>query len=185
MLHHLIYKYSPYKFCLVILLSALFCNNSFSQNKAAKEKLATPVPVDIQITTHLGDQQTFIKDDIISFFISVNHDAYLYAFYQDASDNVFQLIPGNALKSHYFSAGYFIPFPPASSNLLFQVQAPYGQEHLWVFATNNGELKFKGNEMSNGLLLLESSVNKISHTLKNNSDKLYGFSKLIINTRDK
>ncbi len=50
-----------------------------------------PVPIEVGLTTHLGDRQSFVDGDRISFLLSLERDAYVYLFYRDADKNLLQL----------------------------------------------------------------------------------------------
>ena len=139
--------------------------------------------VNIDITTHLGDQQVFHEHDVISFFISLDQGAYLYMFYQDATGKLFQLMPGKAQLKHFFTAGYYIPFPAPDSTFKFVVHAPFGEEQLWVFASDQGQLEFKGHEAAQGIKKVELDYVKLVEYIKSASPKLYGKSRLTIQTR--
>ncbi|HEY9050631.1 MAG TPA: DUF4384 domain-containing protein, partial [Gammaproteobacteria bacterium] len=154
--------------CLTIMI--LFCNLSFAQNSNTKAL----EQVTIEITTHLGDKQSFVEQDVISFFISLNRAAFLYGFYQDASGHVFQIIPGKAQPEHYFQPGFYIPFPPQNSSFQFVVQAPFGEEQLWVFASEQGQLEFKGKDTSQGIKLLKMGHKEIENYIRASSSQLFG-----------
>jgi hypothetical protein len=165
-----------------LLLATVFCATAQAQNSDSGK---SPTPINIEITTHLGDQQVFATGDVISFFISLDKAAYLYAFYQDASGQLFQILPGPALADHYFQAGFYIPFPPQNTAFQFQVQAPYGEEQLWVFASDNGKLVFNENNSSRGIQPLRQTPSQLSDTIKNSSLQLFGHTQLIIHTRSR
>ncbi|HEX5636864.1 MAG TPA: DUF4384 domain-containing protein [Gammaproteobacteria bacterium] len=153
---------------------------------------ATPSPtqqrnaqqiVNIDITTHLGDQQVFLEHDVISFYFSLDQDAFLYVFYRDATGNVFQLMPGTAQTKHYFMAGYYIPFPAQSSSFKFVVESPFGEEQLWVFASEQGQLVFNGKDTAQGIKQLEQDYAELAESIKSVSTKLFGKARLSIQTR--
>ncbi|MDH3389796.1 MAG: DUF4384 domain-containing protein, partial [Gammaproteobacteria bacterium] len=56
-----------------------------------------PRQVDVRLTTHLGDQQSFVDGDRISFLLSLESDAYVYLFYRDAEANLLQLLPNERM----------------------------------------------------------------------------------------
>lgn len=141
--------------------------------------------VNIEITTHLGDQQSFVEQDIISFLISLDHAAFLYVFYQDASGLVYQLIPGKAQAEHYFQPGFYIPFPPENSAFQFVVQAPFGEEQLWVFASDQGQIEFKGRDSGQGIKQLTQRPLELATSIRAASGALYGESRLIIHTHSR
>jgi Domain of unknown function (DUF4384) len=141
--------------------------------------------VNIQVTTHLGDQQVFVKDDLISFFISLDHGAYIYAFYQDAANSLFQILPGKAQAEHYFKAGLYIPFPSRNSAFQFQVQTPYGKEAIWVFASDNAQIVFPEKKHSGELKQPDINIAEIERRIKKASRSKFGSAMLVVRTQMK
>ena len=86
-----------------MIFVTLFCTTTQAQNTDASK----PDAVDLEITTHLSDQQIFVDPDVISFFINLDKAAYLYAFYQDATGQLFQIMPGPALIDNYFEPQFY------------------------------------------------------------------------------
>lgn len=172
------------------MMTVLCCDISMAQDAATGKKNTVqtkkiPQPVNIEITTHLGDQQHFVEQDVISFFINLDRAAFIYAFYQDASGNVFQIIPSEAQTEHYFKPGFYIPFPPKNSTFQFVVQAPFGKEQLWVFASNEGQLRFKGKNTVHGVKQLSYAQLELTEYIRAASGQLFGQASLIIHTRGK
>ncbi len=52
------------------------------KSDASSEVLGKRNHININITTHLGDHQTFMEGDVISFFLSLDKDAYLLVIYE-------------------------------------------------------------------------------------------------------
>ncbi|MBI3187449.1 MAG: DUF4384 domain-containing protein [Gammaproteobacteria bacterium] len=165
------------------LLFVLACIAAVVQAAAPTQQHSPQQSVNIDITTHLGDQQVFLEHDVISFFISLDQGAYLYMFYQDATGKLFQLMPGKAQSKHFFMAGNYIPFPAPESPFKFVVQAPFGEEQLWVFASDQGQLEFKGYAAAQGIKQLELDYAKLAEYIKSASPRLYGKARLAIQTR--
>ena len=166
-------------FCM--LIAGLFCSMSLAENANIKNKKLESV--NLEITTHLGDQQSFVEQDIISFFISLDKSSFLYAFYQDASGHIFQLMPGIAKADHYFQPGFYTPFPAPDSSFQFVVQAPFGKEGLWLFASEQQQLKFKGKDTTHGLKKIKQSHAELTAYIKASSSRLFGSAQLVIHTR--
>lgn len=141
--------------------------------------------VNIELTTHLGDQQVYIDKDIISFFISIDKPAFLYAFYQDASGSIHQLMPGMAQTDHFFSAGFYIPFPAKDSPFKFQVQAPFGKETMYIYASDQKQISFNSPVDKQPFALISGTVLDIESTVKQASKSLYGYSTLSVQTQRK
>ncbi len=172
-----------YHFIFCIMITGFFCNTGLAQD--VKTQNNTVEPVNIEITTHLGDQQSFVEHDVISFFISLDKAAYLYGFYQDASGHVFQLMPGKAQPEHYFQPGFYIPFPPQDSTFQFVVQAPFGKEQLWMFASEQGRLEFKGKNTGQGIKQLELNYQELTDYIRAASRQQFGRASLLIHTRSR
>ncbi len=93
-------------------------------------------PFNLSITTHLGDEQTFREGDMVSFYVSLEKDAYLAIVYQDASDQLNLLLPNPLLPNSFFKAGWFVPIPNAQNPFQFRITEPFGKETLWIFASD-------------------------------------------------
>ncbi len=142
-------------------------------------------PVAVEITTHLGDQQTFVEGDVISFLLSLDRDAYIFLFYQDASANIFQIFPNQRSHKHFYQKGYFIPIPPAQNDFRFKIQAPFGSEKLFVFASDNADVKLNTRLLDNGLSLVGDTIKKIEASFRQQSGLRFGWSSLIIKSRSR
>lgn len=169
----------------LLALMGVFSSIGQAQDTTTDKHAKAPQSVNIEITTHLGDQQSFVEQDIISFLISLDHVAFLYVFYQDASGLVYQLVPGKAQAEHYFQPGFYIPFPPENSAFQFVVQAPFGKEQLWVFASDQGQLEFKGRDSGQGIKQLTQRPLELAASIRGASGALYGESRLIIHTHSR
>ena len=158
----------------------------FATNTAAGDEPKTRQTlsnVNLEITTHLGDQQIFIDQDLVSFFISLDHDAYLYIFYQNANDEIYQLTPGLAQKNHFFESGFYIPYPSTSSSFHFHVQEPYGKETIWAYASDQPNIKFDTYINNHSIKQIKQSINNIERKLLSSSIKLYDRASTIIHTQ--
>jgi len=141
-----------------------------------------PRQVDVRITTHLGDQQSFVDGDRISFLLSLESDAYVYLFYRDAGANLLQLLPNERMVDHFFSAGLFMPVPSAQQKFQFTVQLPYGDEFIYAIASDNDALVFPGKPLANGLILLTAEIETVIASIKAKSSGLFGRAELRLTT---
>ena len=137
--------------------------------------------IDVKITTHLGDQQSFVEGDKISFFLSLNQDAYIYLYYLDANGNLLQLMPNQRMPDNFYSSGLFMPVPPAKQQFQFIIRAPFGEEHIFVLATDNGEFKFQGETLDNGLILVNAAIEQLIAEIRQASSA-FGSSELLLKT---
>ena len=159
---------------------------TFFNNASADQGLLTDTVrrVNLELTTHLGDHQVFSENDNIHFFISLDHSAYIYAFYKDANNNIFQISPGKAQSNHFFTQGIYIPFPEENSKFKFQVIAPFGEEKLFLYASDNKLIDFISFKEEHNILRLKMSQKDISNHIKSSSINLFGKTELIIHTKN-
>lgn len=156
------------------------------QNKVLGEipKQSSAVqPIILDITTHLGDNQTFMEGDTISFYISLDSDAYLLLIYENASNQLVQIIPNTSKKSNFYKAGLFINIPGKSDDFYFKVQAPFGDEILWAFASDSQFPEIKGNKLSNGLKQLGMDIFTIKSEIFKQNISEFGEAKLLFRTK--
>ena len=161
---------------IIVLAATPVC----AENNRAHQKLET---IDIEITTHLGDKQTFLQGDIVSFFLSLDKAAYILVVYQDAAANRFQVIPNRYQQDHHYQAGLFIAVPPAAAGYQFRVSAPFGEETLWVIASDNPVADHAGKYLGNGLKKLNASIDGLRDSIKQGATAAYGEAHLSIITR--
>lgn len=169
----------------LVVMMGLFSSMAQAQDATIDKPAKALQPVNIEITSHLGDQQSFADQDVISFLISLDRAAFLYVFYQDASDNLYQLMPGKAQAEHYFQPGFYISFPPQDSAFQFVVQAPFGEEQLWVFASDHGQLEFKDRDSGQGIKQLTQRPLELATSIRAASQRLFGQAQLIIHTHSR
>ena len=84
--------------------------------------------IDIDITTHLGDQQTYVAGDSIEFLMNLSQDAYILILYIDAAGNIIQILPNGLVTNNFIKAGLYINIPDQSTPFQFTVSAPFGRE---------------------------------------------------------
>lgn len=142
-----------------------------------------PAPVDIRITTHLGDRQSFSEGDRISFLLSLDRDAYVYLFYRDAAGNRLQLLPNRRMPRHFYSAGVFMPVPSAGQRFQFSVNPPFGVETVYAFASDTGEFEFDGKLLDSGLILLDAEIDRLDAEIRRASRQLFGRAELTLTTQ--
>lgn len=140
-------------------------------------------PIQIEITTHLGDEQTFVAGDVISFLLNLDKEAYLLVIYQDAAGNLIQLLPNRESQKSRYQAGLFISLPDEKAPFRFKVQPPYGDETLWAFASDVPPPEIKGKALQNGLKLLKLDFKTLRQTLRTQNQTRYGETRLSIHTR--
>ena len=147
----------------------------------------TPL-LSIEITTHLGDQQTFIEGDEIQFLVSLNRDAYLTAIFQDAGGNLWQVYPNQYTPSGKLAAGEYLSLPQNTENYRFVTTAPFGTETLYAFASMKPLAPLDYNKTINGLRQLRHNLKQINALFENHSKKqhsTFASATLSIQTRGK
>ena len=142
--------------------------------------------IDIEVTTHLGDKQTFQQGDVISFLVSLDRDAFVLMIYEDAERNLVQIIPNRHRQNNRFETGLFMAVPNRDEPFEFVVSPPFGKETVWVFASEKAFPKLRGTEMENGLKKLSDNFPSIVSKIRTNqSQQLYGEASTTITTTAK
>lgn len=159
----------------ITLLICLYCSVSSASEKSLQ-------PIGIEATTHLGDQQTFRKNDVVSFLLSLERDAYITAIYVDAHNNLYQIIPNAIQQDNFYSANLFIPVPPQNATYNFKVQPPYGEETLWVFASDTNRVQLKGQKLDTGIVKLTQTLEEIRSVIKSSSRQQFDEASVHIKT---
>ena len=150
------------------------------KNTSAEAALS---PITIDITTHLGDRQSFEENDRVSFFLNLDKDAYIMVVYVDAAGDRYQVIPNKYQSKHFYPAGLFIPIPPADADYGFKIAAPFGEESLWVFASDRPLAMYAGKFLANGLKKLSVSLADLRASIRSQALTRYGDAQLLIHTR--
>jgi len=122
--------------------------------------------IKLDITSHLGNGQTYQEGDTISYFVSTNRDAYLLLIYQDAGGNLIQILPNRYSGDEMFRAGNYIEVPRRNDNYEFVIEGPFGVEHVWGFASTRPLPRLNGQDIGNGLVLLNGQIDSILSTLR-------------------
>ena len=142
--------------------------------------------IDIEVTTHLGDKQTFQQGDVISFLISLDRDAFVLMIYEDAEHNLVQIIPNRYRQSNQYKTGLFMSVPNRDEPFEFVVSPPFGKETIWVFAAEKSFPELNGIELENGLKKLSESLPAILSKVRSNRSKQhYGEASATITTAAK
>lgn len=166
-------------FLLSPLLLLLIQSNTYGETAAKTQKAKL---IQLEVTTHLGDNQTFREGDSLSFYVTLDTDAYLLLIYETASDQLIQIIPNANKKSNFYKSGFFISIPEKGDKFQFKIEAPFGQETLWAFASDTPFYEIKGKTLSNGLRLLETDMLTIKENLTKQSKSAFGEAKLQFKT---
>lgn len=133
----------------------------------------------VDITSFIGDEQSFRIGDELSFLISLNENAWLYMYYENSEGNVYQLIPSVLHPDNHVSAGDFIPFPSVEAAFRLEISPPFGEERVWLLATEqqlslpsltNNKLR----ELSISLTDMQSDLKKMTqeNRIRHSEDEL-------------
>ena len=139
----------------------------------------------LDVTSHLGDGQTYQQDDVISYFVNTDKDAYLLLIYEDAAHNLIQILPNRFSGKRKYQAGNYIEVPGTRDKFEFVIKEPFGLERLWAFAATRDFPALAGRELENGLILLSERLENILHRLRtfgSNPNIDYGEAQTMITT---
>lgn len=163
---------------LVLFASVLFSPQSLLAG--GPEKVT---PIQVEITTHLGDGQSFVAGDAIAFFLSLDRDAYIVAVYEDARHRRIQIIPNANQEGNYYRSGIFHPIPGEAAPFRFLVTEPFGTESLCVFATEAPMADLAGDLLEGGLKRLDADMTALRAQIRAQAGAAYGESCLQIHTQ--
>ncbi len=139
----------------------------------------------VDISTHLGNGQTFQEGDIVSYFAHLDQAAYLLLVYEDADGNLIQIFPNRYADNRVFPAGTTIEVPSKKDAFEFEITAPFGNERVYAFASTTAFKPPKGNRLDNGLLLFDCSRDELFKSLRSvarTSGTAYGESSTVLTT---
>ncbi len=164
---------------MTLSILVLNVNSVFAQeikSKTLKEK------INIEITSHLGDKQLFVKGDDIKFLINLDTDAYITVIYQTADQQLIQLIPNKKQASVLYKAGFFIKVPNANAPYRFTIQKPYGKEKVWVLASDREIKMLSGKSLVNGLRQINIDIAMLKKIISDDAKKYFGIASFTLNT---
>ncbi len=139
-------------------------------------------PAGLEVTTYLGDNQTFTQGDIISFLLTLDRDAYITAIYVDASGQSYQVVPNAEQADNFYQADLFIPLPANDAGFQFRVDAPYGKETLYVFASDR-QTALPGKPRQNGLLKPDWPLARIRNAIRQQSSQYFDEASVSLRTQ--
>ncbi|MFV1993422.1 MAG: DUF4384 domain-containing protein, partial [Acidiferrobacterales bacterium] len=131
-----------------------------------KSPITRKLPITLEITTHLGDNQNFVSGDTISFFVSMDRDAYLLIIYQNARKELVQILPNIYNKNNFYKKGDFFQIPNEKRPFKFKISAPFGKEKIMAFASSRSFPNLQGITTKSGLKLLQGNLDAILTTLR-------------------
>ena len=147
-------------FLIFTLIALASCNTKDETANHIKNLDVIPV----ELTTHLGDKQQFIRGDEIQFLLSLGSDAYIYMYYIDAEKNITQILPNSNQQSNHYTSGYFLTIPEYEDGYRFLISEPFGEEYIWIFASDR----------SIDIDSSDKTIESIKQKIKKNSSREYG-----------
>ncbi len=139
-------------------------------------------PLQLEITTHLGDQQTFRAGDRLQFMLSLDRSAHVTLLYQDSVQVVMQLLPNRYRPSDRFDAGLFVAFPGPDAEFELVVKAPFGEDRVWAFASDVPIPELPGQPMKSGLTRVSLSIDQVRDLIRQHSQRFFDEALLRIST---
>jgi len=164
-----------------MLLLLLFNGNIFAE---VHKSIPNLQPIEVEITSYLGQSQVFEQGDHLKFLVSLSRDAYLYVFYQTANNQLIQLIPNQSLQDNFFKADIFIAVPNDDATFEFIVSPPFGDEKVFAIAVDK-PIDLESKLLSNGLKSLSFSVEQVKENLISHAKIFYGEASFSLLTRVK
>lgn len=144
---------------------------------------AEPAAVGLRLGTQLGDGGEFVEGDRVNWLLSLDGAAHVYLFYRDAEGGVWQLLPNARLPDHFFGAGLFQPLPGDGEALRFVIRPPFGEEAVFAFASERGDLSFPRTRAGGELLRLAIDIDGIDQQIRAASREIFDAAVLKLSTR--
>jgi len=165
-------------------LSACHVSLASAANSSVDAKAGGAIA--LEVTSHLGDGQSFREGDNVAFLLSLDRDAYLLLVYQDAAGNLLKIFPDPSNPSGFMRAAQFLDFPFKGSSFQLRVTAPFGTESLWVFAASAPFPALEGKMQNDGAVILEKNVQRLLDKVRRHgrqSDMAYGEARAVLITQ--
>lgn len=147
----------------LLLIAFFFSTLTGCGSNSSRQQLS------VEVTSFLGENQAFKHGDELSFLVNLNENAWLYLYYENAEQEVYQLIPSALSPDNMMHAGDFIPFPANHAPFQLSVSAPYGNERIWAFAVRKEIELPELNEKT--LTALPLSLSEIQELARTTADK--------------
>lgn len=147
----------------------------------------TPAPgIHLEITTYLGDRQTFVAGDRLSFLVTLDHTAHLLVVYETAKQQLIQLLPHRYSNGDTYQPGYYIAVPDEQAHYEFVIAPPFGKEKILAFACDKPFTTLPGTALANGLRVLSDNKQQLTqhlHQMCDNKQGMFGKASLELTTR--
>lgn len=140
-----------------------------SDDSQQPDGIQQPGIIPLELTTHLGNPDTFRSGDEIQLLLSLGDDAYIYLYHETVSGELVQLLPSPKQSSSFYRAGYFLTVPEYEQGYRFVVEPPYGRHRFYLYASNVEPVP----GMSDNSTLVGGDINAIRNQLYKQS-KVFG-----------
>lgn len=124
------------------------------------------VAIQVELTTHLGNQPYFVAGDTYHLLVKLNQSAYLRLYYQNNAGPLLQIYPLSPLESGFHGPGYFFPLTSKKNTMTFKVTLPLGTEKFWLFACDKPLPLFKHRREPQGFLLMSDPFVVLQQRIK-------------------
>lgn len=121
--------------------------------------------IDLDITSAMGDGQTFREGDPLSFLVSSDRGAHLVLIIEEADGTLVRLVP-NRHASDALSAGPYTEIPDPSAGDRWRVGPPFGHERVWAFAASAPFPDLPGVPRADGTLRLSLPLDEVRTRLR-------------------
>ena len=135
--------------------------------------------IKVELTTYLGDGQTFIEGDQVTLLMGLSHSAFVTMVYLDAGGQYQMLVPNQFQPQRWYQAGDFISVPDIESTFKIVIGPPFGQDVIWVLASSK-EISLEGLPTANFAELKKTLMQRVTQL---NAD--FGETQLILQTSPK
>lgn len=149
------------KLKLEVLPDEKAMNNRADKNNA--QMLDDPsAPLTVKVWTIRTDYQA--KDNI-KIFIKGNRPFFGKLVYQDAGNNLIQLLPNPYRQSNYFNGGSVYEVPTGVDRFALQVCAPFGTEKLFLYASTSplGEIETRA---AGGVYTIQTQTKDLGQNMR-------------------
>ncbi|MDH5445341.1 MAG: DUF4384 domain-containing protein [Gammaproteobacteria bacterium] len=131
----------------------------------------------------MGNSTEFLDGDEITFLLSLNQDCHILVIYQNARNEIYQLLPNRNHSTSFFRKGSFRPLPAPDAPFVFKAEPPFGKETIWVFAADVPLPKLDGENLKSGLRKLKQGIVLLRNKIHLHPKQAYGETSLILRTQ--
>lgn len=112
------------------------------------------IPLVVKVWT---DKPQYNKGDRINIFVKGNKPFFARVVYKDINGNLLQLLPNSFRKNNYFQGGSIFQIPSGMDQFNLEVQPPFGEENIIVYASTKRLGLIDKQEIGGGLQLVKDN----------------------------